>query len=138
MSSAAAERAAKNQEEAIGVAQAGPEHTHADDHEESQKRHEDERRPVDWLLIESAQLLGCQSLVAPDDFGNARHTLQHALVEVAVAERGQERFPNDDAGESVRQHALEAVADFDANLPLGRRHEHQHAVVAALLPDPRP
>ncbi len=58
-----------------------------------------------------------------------------AALIVVDAKTRQDLALDDDAGDGVGERALEAIADFDANLALVRRDDQHDAVVAALLAD---
>ena len=70
-----------------------------------------------------------------DDVDEAQDAGLNAAGVVALPEARGEVVTDYLAGESVRQHALESVADFDAHLAIVRRDQDQHAIVLLRLPD---
>ena len=59
-----------------------------------------------------------------------------AVLHLPGAECGEDLLLDDHAGEGVGEHALEAVADLHAHLPLLGRDQQDRAVVLGLLADP--
>ena len=80
-------------------------------------------------------LPGGQHMASADDVGDVLHAAADAAWIVILLEPGEKVRPDDSSGEAVRHDALEAIADFDAHLPLGGGNEDEHAVVVPLLPD---
>src|SRR5687768_358964 len=72
-----------------------------------------------------------------DALNEPRRARQHASGVVAATEFGQHLLPDHVAGVPVIDELLERVADFDAHLALVARHQHEQAVVRALLADAR-
>ena len=56
-----------------------------------------------------------------------------AVAEIAGLEAGRDRVGDNDLCQRIGQRAFETVADLDANPPLLRRDQQQHAVVLCLL-----
>ena len=81
------------------------------------------------------QLVGRQHVVALDDVHDAGHAFLNATWIVVLAKAWQQVGPDDLTGETVRQDRFEAIANFDANLTLVRRDQHEHAVVDGVLSD---
>src|SRR5262249_61873190 len=58
-----------------------------------------------------------------------------AAGDVVGAKARDDRVLDDELGDGVGERALEPVADLDAHLAVGWRHDQQHAGVLALLSD---
>ena len=61
------------------------------------------------------------------------HTVADALAEIAGLELGQDHLVDDHPGLRIRQHAFQAIPDFDAQLAVITGDDQQRAVVLALL-----
>ena len=85
--------------------------------------------------IELLDLFGCQDLVFLDDLNKMRHAITDAARVVALLEARREVVADQLTGKSIRQHAFEAIADFDFHLAIVRRDQDQHAIVFLRLSD---
>ena len=73
--------------------------------------------------------------IAGQDRQHGVHARIDAAREIALLELRRDGRGDDDLGQRIRQRALEAVADLDAQLALVGRDQKQHAVVVLLLPE---
>ena len=109
-----------------------PEQLHADQQRQQEKRRSSAaRRPP----LRTTPL----GRRAPVLTGGSRGESDGGCLEsariVAAREPGSELVADDAAGEAVRDHSLEAVADLDPRPAVVPRHQHQGAVVGLRLAD---
>src|SRR5690606_11773827 len=99
---------------------------------------QDQQHQQRWLLLLRRPAKGRQVAFhgfATDHLDHALHPGAKAAGEIALAEGRSDQVVDDQGALRIGQAALQAVADLDANAPLGLGHDQQGAVVLALLAD---
>src|SRR5689334_17705291 len=111
-----------------------PQEDHQEEHDEEDvdRERRDRQRAPPLRVGRSRRHRLCIAAEHADDRGRAR---EHAAIEITALEGRGDVALDDGAAERVGEGALEAVAHLDPDPMLAWRHDQDHAVVRALLPD---